>query len=365
MKEKWTEKQIWEWYDAHPWIRGCNFIGSDCANRIDQWQSYGREERMKVADAELALAAKIGFNTIRLIADFDVWLQEPESYMSVLEEYLTIAASHGISVCYVLATEVLLPRDIEAPFVPKPLGEQKYALGYHQGRFPIPKEELEKKPYHYLAREGLREKFVEMLEQIVTKYKDDERILFWDVYNEPGIALAAGAIPILEKVFEVVRACDPSQPVTADIWRAVRKGGVNTPEEQRAAELSDFINFHCYGNLEKTVLVIDELKKYGRPLVCTEWLNRINHNDVKDIYPIYYLEKIGCYCWGFVVGKTQTNEPWEMFWNHYEDPTKNVDYDFTKWQHDLYRPGARHPYDPNEIDLIMRLNKRADEKAKA
>ena len=59
MNKKWTKKQIWEWYNAHPWIRGCNFIGSDCANRLDQWQSYGREERMKVADKELALAESI------------------------------------------------------------------------------------------------------------------------------------------------------------------------------------------------------------------------------------------------------------------------------------------------------------------
>ena len=54
------------------------------------------------------------------------------------------------------------------------------------------------------------------------------------------------------------------------------------------------------------------MKKIGRPLFCTEWLNRINHNDVKEIYPLFYLEGIACYCWGFVVGKTQTNEPWEV-----------------------------------------------------
>ena len=362
MTKKWTKAKIWEWYDAHPWIRGCNFIGSDCANRLDQWQSYGREERMKVAESEIALAASIGFNTIRLIADFDVWLQERESYMSVLEEYLTIAAKHGISVCYVLATEVLLPRGIDEPFKPKPLGEQKYALGYHQGRFPLTPEEEAKKPYHYLQRDGLRELFCEMVHEIVTKYRNDERILFWDIYNEPGIALGRDAVPVVEKVFELVRECDPSQPVTADIWRGVINGGVKFAEEARALELSDFVNFHCYGNLEKTILTIDELRRLGRPLVCTEWMNRINHNDVKDIYPLYYLEKVGCYCWGFVVGKTQTNEPWEMFWKHYYDPEKHVDYDFTKWQHDLYRPGARHPYDPREIDLIKKFNALADKR---
>ena len=84
--EKWSEEKAWSWYHAHPWIRGCNFIGSDCANRRDQWQSYGRKERMQTAEREIALAEKIGFNSVRLIMDFDVWLQEPESYFSVLEE---------------------------------------------------------------------------------------------------------------------------------------------------------------------------------------------------------------------------------------------------------------------------------------
>ena len=362
MKKQWSKEQVWEWYNSHPWIRGCNFIGSDCANRIDQWQSYGREERMEVADRELELAASIGFNTIRIIADFDVWLQERESYMSVLEEYLTLASKHGLSVCYVLATEVLLPRGIDEEFKPKPLGEQSYAIGYHQGRFPLSEEQLAKKPYHYLEREGLRELFCEMVNEIVTKYREDDRILFWDIYNEPGIALGRDATPIVEKVFELVRACDPIQPVTADIWRGVIKNGVAFEEERRAVELSDFVNFHCYSTLEKVCLTIDELKKYGRPLVCTEWMNRINHNNVNDVYPIFFLERVGCYCWGFVVGKTQTNEPWEMFWKHYYDSEKHVDYDFTKWQHDLFRTGTLRPYDPREIDLIKQFNAVADKR---
>ena len=59
------------------------------------------------------------------------------------------------------------------------------------------------------------------------------------------------------------------------------------------------------------------------------------------------------------MGKTQTNEPWEWFWEQYEDSDKQVDFDFTKWQHDLYRPNIR-PYDPKETELIQRYNKLAD-----
>ena len=74
---------------------------------------------------------------------------------------------------------------------------------------------------------------------------------------------------------------------------------------------------------------------------------------------MFYLENVACYCWGFVVGKTQTNEPWEMHWNDFYNPEKQVAFDFTKWQHDLFRPNLR-PYDPTEIELIKKYNALAD-----
>ena len=50
-------------------------------------------------------------------------------------------------------------------------------------------------------------------------------------------------------------------------------------------------------------------------------------------------------------------------WQRYEqqgyEAVKNID--FTKWQHDLYRPGGRFPYDPAEIEIIKHLGKLADE----
>ena len=74
--------------------------------------------------------------------------------------------------------------------------------------------------------------------------------------------------------------------------------------------------------------------------------------------PVFYMEKIGCFNWGFVAGKYQTYEPWEVTWKQY-DENENMDVDFTKWFHDLYRPNHR-PYDPKEIKLIQYLSEKAD-----
>ena len=79
MKEKWSVKQINDWYDNRPWIRGCNFMSSDCANRVDQWQAYEFDKRLATADKELELAASIGFNSIRIIMEFFVWQDEHDS----------------------------------------------------------------------------------------------------------------------------------------------------------------------------------------------------------------------------------------------------------------------------------------------
>lgn len=73
MGERWSKERAWAWYNAQPWLRGCNFMSSDCANGIAQWQKYGFEERLKTADEELALAASIGFNSIRIILEYFVW----------------------------------------------------------------------------------------------------------------------------------------------------------------------------------------------------------------------------------------------------------------------------------------------------
>ena len=57
----WSKEKAWEWYNAQPWIRGCNYMPASAANRVDQWQELGAEERFAEMDRELAVAESIGF----------------------------------------------------------------------------------------------------------------------------------------------------------------------------------------------------------------------------------------------------------------------------------------------------------------
>jgi hypothetical protein len=223
-------------------------------------------------------------------------------------------------------------------------------------------EELKKAPKHYMEYPELRPLYIEMVRKTVRKYANDERVFCWNILNEPGITIGERSIEIMHELFDVVRAEDPIQPLTADIWRGVNHGGIVTKEEKVALELSDVISFHSYQSYEKLVREIRFHQKSGRPLFLTEWLHRINHNTIEEVYPLLYITNVSNYCWGFVVGKTQTHEPWPNMWEEW-DRGEDRGYDFTKWQHDLFRPNLR-PYNPREIALIERFNKCAAEEGR-
>lgn len=355
-KMKWTNQEANDWYQQFGWLRGCNFIGSDCANRLDMFQQYQCEEKLITAERELALARRIGFNTVRIWANFDVYYAEPESYMEIFHRYIELCGKYGQRVMVVLAHEEDLPRGDK--FVPKEMGEQKYALGEHQGRFPLSKEEKAKTPHHYMEYPELHDMYIKMVKETVRKYKDDERVICWNIWNEPGITIKDRSIPFLHELFEVVRNERPIQPLCADVWQGMDGGHPHTEQERIALELSDVISFHSYSEFPRFVEQLSYLKQLERPIFLTEWLNRINHNNVAEIYPTLYLENIANYCWGFVLGKTQTNEPWGVMWDQL-DAGHGEHYDFTKWMHDLFRPNLR-PYDPREVAIIEKFNQLAD-----
>ena len=355
---RWSKEKIWSWYNARPWIRGCNYMSADCANHIDQWQELGFEERFETTEQELKLMRETGFNSVRLIPEYVVWEQEHDGFMARFDRYLSLCAKYGISCMIVLANDCMPPKTErwKLPCV----GEQSYDWGYHGGRKHSQHgTHQDPAPHFYLDDPITRESYFQMVREIVTKHKDDERISIWDVYNEPGNSRRQDiTMPNLKAMFDIVREIDPSQPLTCGLWN-IRPDEPLNPLNQYALDNSDIISYHSYSDYLHNIKVIKRLKQEGRPIVNTEWLGRCLGNDVFTLFPLFYLEKIGCYNWGFVAGKYQTYEPWEGTWQGYEDGS-NLNVDFTKWFHDLYRPNHR-PYDPREIRLIKQFCARADE----
>lgn len=358
---RWSKEKAWSWYNARPWIRGCNYMSADCANRVDQWQSLGFEERFETTEAELKLMQETGFNTVRLILEYVVWEKEHDSFMERFERYIALCDKYGISCMIVLANDCMPPKT-ELWKMPD-IGIQHYDWGYHGGRKHSQHGlHSQAAPHFYLDQEESRERYFQMVREIVERYKDDERICLWDLYNEAGNSRRNEmTLPNLKRLFEIVRKINPSQPLTACVWRTKRDPF--SPVEQFALDNSDIITYHCYKPLEEHIKVIERLKKEERPIINTEWLDRAFGNDVFSCFPLFCKEKIGCINWGFVAGKYQTYEIKESTWQKYENGTLPDYVDFTKWVHDLYRPSHR-PYDPREIELIRKYCTMADEEFK-
>ena len=356
--ERWSKQRAWEWYNSHPWIRGCNYMSAGCVNRVDQWQSLHFDEHLKETEEELKVMRELGFNSVRIILEYVVWEKEHDAFLSNFERYISLLDKYGISATVVLANDCMPPKT-ELWKMPD-IGEQSYDWGYHGGRrhsqhggHSCPA------PHYYFDDEKYRDSYFEMVTEIVTLYKNDDRILMWDLFNEPGNSNREEiTMPYLERMFKTVRKIDPSQPLTVGAWWFDLDNFHTSKVNQYALDNSDIITYHNYSTYVEHIQVIKYLKTLGRPIINTEWLARCTSNTVFENFPLFYLENIGCYNWGFVAGKYQTYEPYEAHWNWYKnDP--NAPIDFTKWFHDLYRPSYK-PYDPKETELIKKFCTLAD-----
>lgn len=364
MRQKWTKEQAWEWYDAQPWIRGYNGLPSNCVNGIALWQSYQHEEVFAQQEREFALSKDTGFNAIRIGLGADLWIMEHDAFMANLEEYITLADKYGQKVMLILGGDGLTPKDKWEPPV---LGEQHVDWGWHGGHKDGGFAYVHTgKAYSLLDEDAeYRENFYGMIDEVAARYANDLRVQVWDVWNEiGGGGRGVASVPYMERAFEILWSHDVIQPITADCFTWGKGDMTDAEAELRALELSDVISFHCYQPFGQTVQIVEKLKElYGRPLLCTEWLHRVGNNDVQEIFPLFYLERVGCYCWGLVQGFYQSYEPHGCFWPVIADPNYSGDLKLTAWQHDLYHFNG-YPYSAKEIACIKAFADRADQRDK-
>ena len=110
---------------------------------------------------------------------------------------------------------------------------------------------------------------------------------------------------------------------------------------------SDVISFHNYRPLAELKKDVEALKRYRRPLLCTEYMARPAGSTFDPVLAYFKEERIGAYNWGFVAGKSQTIYPWDSWQKPYaaEPPV---------WFHDIFRPDGT-PYNAAEVAFIRRV----------
>ncbi|HKN59320.1 MAG TPA: cellulase family glycosylhydrolase [Gemmatimonadaceae bacterium] len=198
------------------------------------------------------------------------------------------------------------------------------------------------------------------VQDVVGRFANDRRVVAWDIFNEPDntnrpaylayepINKPALTLILMQKAFAWARAMNPSQPLTAAPWLGDYVDSARMrPATRFMLDNSDVITFHSYDDSTTVEKLITALERYGRPIICSEYMARPRGSTFQSIMPIFARRHVGAINWGFVSGKTQTIYPWDSWNNEYTAEPK-------VWFHDIFR-GNGTPYDPAEVRLIRSI----------
>ena len=344
--QKWTEAQAREWYAKQPWLVGSNYNPASAINELEMWQADTFDP--KRIDLELGWAEDLGMNTMRVYLHDLLWQQDAEGFKRRLDTFLAICAKHKIRPMLVLFDSVWDPNP--------QLGKQRAPRpGVHNsGWLQSPSTKALQDPAEYPRLEAY-------VKGVVGAFARDERILAWDIWNEPD-NLNGGSygqlepknkvelvLALLPKAFAWAREAGPQQPLTSGVW----KGDWSTPEkmtpmDRLQIEQSDVVTFHNYDSPTELERRINWLKRYNRPLICTEYMARGNGSFFMGSLPVGKVHNVGMINWGLVQGKTQTHLPWDSWERPYIDREPSI------WFHEIFRTNGT-PYIPEEVDFIKRM----------
>jgi len=348
--DRWSEKQAADWYAKQPWLVGSNYIPANAINELEMWQADTFDP--KRIDLELGWGEAIGLNTMRVFLHDLPWQQDSAGFQKRIDTFLQIAAKHHIKPLFVLFDSCWDPEPhLGKQHPPKP--------GVHNsGWVQSPGAKALQDPSQYPRLEAY-------VKGVVGAFAKDDRILGWDVWNEPDNGNGGSykdlepknknelVVALLPKAFAWTRSAHPTQPLTSGVW----KDDWSVPEKlgpgaKIQIETSDVISFHSYDKPEVFEKRIISLQQYHRPLICTEYMARGNGSTFQGSLPIAKKYNVGAINWGLVAGKTQTYLPWDSWEHPYTDREPAI------WFHEIFRTDGK-PYSAEETELIKRLTSRA------
>ena len=346
---RWTEEAAADWYAKQGWLVGSNYIPADAINELEMWQADTFDA--KRIDLELGWAEAIGLNTMRVFLHDLPWQQDAAGFTKRIEIFLQIAAKHHIKPLFVL---------FDSCWDPEPrLGKQRAPRpGVHNsGWVQSPGAKALQDPAQYPRLEAY-------VKGVVGAFARDERVLGWDIWNEPDNGNGGSytesepknknelVIALLPRAFAWARAAHPTQPLTSGVWKGdwsiAEKLG---PAEKIQIEMSDVISFHSYDKPEVFEKKVLSLQQYHRPILCTEYMARGNGSTFQGTLPIAKKYDVAGINWGLVAGKTQTYLPWDSWQHPYTDREPAV------WFHEIFRTDGT-PYSAEETAFIKKMTGR-------
>ena len=326
---RWTPEEATAWYAEQGWRSGCNYVPATAINQIEMWSADTYDHAQ--IDKELGWAGELGFNTMRVFLSSVVWSHDAEGLKKRMDDFLDICKSHGIKPFFVFFDDCWDPES-----------------SYGPQRAPVPGKHNSgwvKDPSKSLRADttSLFPMLEAYVKDIVGSFRNDDRVLMWDLYNEPGNGKFGNeSLPLLRNAFKWAREAGNTQPLTSGIWTTDLK------DLNRAQlDLSDVSSYHGYGPALVHRAAYDTLSLLGRPVFCTEYMARKFGGTFQDNLPVMKELNISAINWGFVAGKTNTNFAWDDLRPDGKEPEL--------WFHDILRQDGS-PFSEEEIACIKQVN---------
>ncbi|MEM9884053.1 MAG: 1,4-beta-xylanase [Planctomycetota bacterium] len=335
---------------------GANFYPSTAGNQLEMWQAETFDP--ETIDRELGFAASIGMNVMRVYLHDLLFHADRDGLFERMDRYLVIAEGHGIGTMFVLLDDCWSDAAALGP-QPEPIP------GVHNSTWlRCPADRGVERAFH---DESVRKQIGAYVTGVMDRFRDDERVVAWDLYNEPsnggrmtwrdaeGGLLRYDDRPVgmrsvlamVGQVFDWAEEVDPSQPSTVCVWT---NDWVEHPLNKLVLCRSDIPSFHCYSHAEGMRQAIDTVAELspGRPIVCSEYLARGQGSTFQATLPIMQERGVAAVNWGLVAGRSNTIYPWSTW----DKPSPLAEPEV--WHHDVFRPDGS-PYDPDETNIIRSL----------
>lgn len=186
----WSVEKARKWAEKKTWYCGVNYIPANAINYTAMWDKTSFSP--DVIDREMQLMKELGMNCARVVMQYAVYEDDPAYFLRTLDTFLGICDKYGVQVMPIFFDDCAFGVNTD-PVVgqqPEPLkGWYAWAWSPSPG-------------YSMVVDERTHGKLEKYVKEVMTRFKDDDRIFVWDLYNEPtNTTMPERSWPLLRKVF--------------------------------------------------------------------------------------------------------------------------------------------------------------------
>jgi hypothetical protein len=196
------------------WV-GTNYTPAYACNQVQFWHDF----RADVVENELAAAKKyFALNTLRVYLHPINFEQDKENFFKNFETFINICNKHGIKPGFTFFDDC---HRHEGIYLDKPTEPIK---GYHNGRWAASPQDRDRDINNL-------ERYKPYIQEVISKYKNDDHVLWWKTFNEPNNS--KWTIAMRKTAYKFAKEINPKQPIIC-CWD-------DSPE-------TDIVNAHNYCN---------------------------------------------------------------------------------------------------------------------